>query len=72
MPATHSGLFLWRQLGEAAVDFIERYFGISPDGGDGALEIMLVVLLFMIFVAVWMHLPIIRKIKDDPRNQRRY
>jgi len=23
------------------VDFVERYFGISPDGGDSSLEIML-------------------------------
>jgi len=27
------------------VDFIEKYFGISPDGGDGSLEIMLLMLL---------------------------
>ena len=54
------------------MDFIERYFGVSPDGGDGSLEILFAVLLLMIFVAVWMHMPIIRKIKDAPRNQKRY
>jgi hypothetical protein len=25
------------------VDFIEKYLGISPDGGDGSLEVMLLV-----------------------------
>jgi hypothetical protein len=27
------------------VDFIERYLGFSPDGGDGSLEIAMLVLL---------------------------
>jgi hypothetical protein len=25
-------------VGAQAMDFIERWFGISPDGGDGSLE----------------------------------
>jgi hypothetical protein len=29
---------------EAAMDFIERIFGISPDGGSGSLEILLLVI----------------------------
>jgi len=53
------------------VDFIERYFGISPDGGDGLLEILLIVLLVMIIVVARLHLPT-RKTKDDLRKQRRY
>jgi hypothetical protein len=28
------------------VNFIEKYFGISPDGGDSSLEIMVLVLPF--------------------------
>jgi hypothetical protein len=28
---------------EVAMDFIERIFGISPDGGSGSLEILLLV-----------------------------
>ena len=39
------------------MDFIEKYFGISPDGGDGALEVMFLVLLVLIVVAIGMHLP---------------
>jgi len=43
------------------VNFIEKYFGISPDGGDSSLEIMVLVLLVMICVAIGMHLPYWRK-----------
>ena len=38
------------------MNFIEKYFGISPDGGDSSLEIMVLVLLVMICVAIGMHL----------------
>jgi len=27
------------------MDFIEKYLGLSPDGGDGSMEIMVLVLL---------------------------
>jgi hypothetical protein len=30
------------------MDFIERLFGISPDGGDGSTEVM----IFAVFVAI--------------------
>ena len=30
---------------EVAMDWIERWFGISPDGGDGSLEIGVAVVL---------------------------
>src|SRR5204863_8576387 len=36
----------------AAVDFIERLFGISPDGGDGSTELMYLIVLAVIVVAV--------------------
>jgi len=29
-----------RSSRESAVDFIEQWFGIAPDGGDGSLEVM--------------------------------
>jgi len=54
------------------MDFIERYLGISPDGGDGALEVMLLVLLVMIVVAIGMHLPYWRKNQKNDKQQRRY
>jgi hypothetical protein len=32
---------------EARVDFIERIFGVSPDGGSGALELLYCALAFI-------------------------
>ena len=46
------------------MQFIENYFGISPDGGDGSLEIMFLVLLVLIGAADWMHLPMGGKAKN--------
>ena len=54
------------------MDFIERFFGISPDGGDGSLEILLLVLLVLITTAIGMHFPHRRKKTDELRKQRRY
>lgn len=34
------------------MDFIERIFGISPDGGDGSTELMYVTALFIAVVIV--------------------
>jgi len=39
------------------MNYIEKFIGISPDGGDGSLEILLLVLLILIITAVGMHLP---------------
>jgi len=54
------------------MDYIERFFSISPDGGDGSLEILLLVLLILIITAVGMHWPYRRKRTDELRKQRRY
>jgi hypothetical protein len=36
------------------MDFIERVFGISPDGGSGALELTLSVIPFLVLgLRVW-------------------
>lgn len=36
------------------MDFIERMFGISPDGGDGSTELMIIsVLVLLAIMAVW-------------------
>lgn len=32
------------------MDFIERFFGISPDGGSGATELVLVTVPAVLFV----------------------
>ena len=34
------------------MDFIERMFGISPDGGDGSTELMLLTVLVLIAAAL--------------------
>jgi hypothetical protein len=34
------------------MDFIERWFGISPDGGDGSLEALYFLVLLVIVGAV--------------------
>ena len=36
------------------MDFIERMFGISPDGGDGSTELMIIsVLVLLAIMAAW-------------------
>jgi MYXO-CTERM domain-containing protein len=44
------------------MDFIERLFGLSPDGGDGSTEVMILgVVVLLAVVAAWRwrsrHLP---------------
>jgi hypothetical protein len=34
------------------MDFIERWFGISPDGGDGSLELLYIAVTIVIALAV--------------------
>jgi len=36
----------------ASMDFIERYFGFSPDGGDGSTEILILVALSLAVGAI--------------------
>ena len=33
------------------MDFIERWFGVSPDGGSGSLEITLVIVGLLVLAA---------------------
>jgi len=39
---------------DGCVDFIERYFGFSPDGGDGSLEIAIILLIVLAYVTAGM------------------
>jgi hypothetical protein len=39
---------------ELTMDFIERWLGISPDGGDGSLEAIYVIALAVLIGAVVM------------------
>ena len=34
------------------MDFIERHLGLSPDGGDGSVEALLITMLVMIITVV--------------------
>jgi hypothetical protein len=48
------------------VDFFERYLGISPDHGDGSLEALFVVVLFMMIVVLALR---VGKTKQDWRKK---
>lgn len=37
------------------LDFIERMFGIDPDGGSGATELLIVGVIVAIIVLAWFH-----------------
>ena len=37
------------------MDFVEKLFGISPDGGDGSTELMYIIVL-LIAIAGWIAL----------------
>jgi len=47
-----------------AVDFIEGWLGISPDGGDGSIEITFLVMSFFIIAVAW------RVFLAKPENKR--
>jgi hypothetical protein len=34
------------------MDFIEKWFGISPDGGDGSLEALYIAIVILAFLAL--------------------
>ena len=43
----------WSGKQRDVMDFIERWFGLSPDGGDGTTELMYIIALAAIVVAVF-------------------
>jgi len=42
------------------MDFIERWFGVSPDGGDGSLELLWIAAIVVVVAAVVFRRPIAR------------
>jgi hypothetical protein len=51
----------WQNISfeEIAMDFIERLFGVSPDGGNGDLELCLFAALLALSLAItwWKYAP---------------
>ena len=43
------------------MDFIERIFGLSPDGGDGTVELMIVIGIVVVCVCVVASVPAARR-----------
>ena len=46
------------------MDFIERWFGYSPDGGDGSLEVLWLVALIAIVAAIFFRRPLRRWLRQ--------
>jgi hypothetical protein len=49
-------LFAAERVVHGPMDFIERYLGFSPDGGDGSMEILAAVVVVIIIVSVGLRL----------------
>jgi hypothetical protein len=42
------------------MDFIERWFGISPDAGSGAFELLILAALLLMITVVWFRRPLLQ------------
>ena len=40
------------------MDFIEQYFGVSPGNGDGSIEVLCVLVLFILIAAIALRMSI--------------
>ena len=48
------------------MDFIERWFGISPDGGSGALEaVYLAAILALVVMIFWRRIARVMGLRND-------
>ena len=52
------------------MDFIEQWFGVSPDGGDGSLEILWIVGIVAVVAAIILRRPIINWLSSRKAGQR--
>ena len=52
------------------MDFFEKWFGVSPDGGDGSLEVLWIVVIVVAVVAVAFRRQIIGWLSSRKTNQR--
>ena len=52
------------------MDFIERWFGVSPDNGDGSLELLWVGAIVLVLVAIVFRRPIMNWLLSWKARQR--
>ena len=52
------------------MDFIERWFGVSPDGGDGSLEVLWIVGIVIVVAALMFRRQIIDWLSSRNEQQR--
>ncbi|HME26530.1 MAG TPA: hypothetical protein VKI44_35260 [Acetobacteraceae bacterium] len=52
------------------MDFFERWFGVSPDGGDGSLEALWIVMIVVALAAVVFRRRIARWLSSRKAGQR--
>jgi hypothetical protein len=50
------------------MDFIERWFGVSPDGGDGSLEVLYILVVAAIAAAIVYREPLKRILRMNRRR----
>ena len=50
------------------MDFIERWFGVSPDGGDGSLELLYVIVIAAIAAAIVYREPLLRVLRRHRKH----
>jgi hypothetical protein len=50
------------------MDFIERWFGVSPDGGDGSLEALYILVVAAIAAAIVCREPLRRMLRIKRRE----
>jgi hypothetical protein len=52
------------------MDFIERWFGVSPDGGDGSLELLWIIGVVVVIAALIFRRPIANWLSSRKSGQR--
>ena len=50
------------------MDFIERWLGVSPDGGDGSLEVLYLLVVAAIAAAIVYREPLLRALRINRKR----
>ena len=48
------------------MDFIERWFGVSPDGGDGSTELLYIVVIAAVLALIVFRRSIAKRLRKPP------